>query len=162
TTIINFCFEESVFCDLISYEPSGRISAIDNTTINVGEARTRGIDYELSYRTPITWFGRSDNLSLRLLASRLISSTITPFNSPAQEQVGTGDRQDLNATLTAAYTTGPVSASWSTRWVSDSVRNLSWVEGIDVAVNRIPSHHLSNLRLTYDLEAFGSDASVYA
>jgi hypothetical protein len=64
-------------------------------------------------------------------------------------------------TLALGYVTGPVSASWSTRWVSDAVRNRSWVEGVDVAVNRIPSHHVSNLRLTYDMDAFGSDASVY-
>jgi outer membrane receptor protein involved in Fe transport len=159
--ILSFCAEQKVFCDLIQREAGGRISAIDNTTINVGEARTRGIDYELSYRTPVTWFGREDNASFRLLASRLISSTISPFNSPTVEQVGVGDRQDLSMTLTANYRAGPVTAAWSTRWVSDAERNLNWVEGIDVAVNRIPSHHLSNLRLTYDLEAFGTDAAVF-
>jgi outer membrane receptor protein involved in Fe transport len=161
TNILNFCADEQVFCDLIEREAGGRISAINNTTINVGEARTSGIDYELSYRTPITWFGRADNLSTRLLASRLISSTISPFNAPTVEQVDVGDRQDLSMTLSLAYTTGPVTASWSTRWVSDAVFNRSYVEGIDIAVNRIPSHHLSNLRLSYDMEAFGSDTSVY-
>ena len=64
-------------------------------------------------------------------------------------------------TLTANYRAGPVTAAWSTRWVSDAERNLTWVEGRDVAVNKIPSHHLSNLRLTYDLEAFGTDAAVF-
>jgi iron complex outermembrane receptor protein len=162
TNIVNFCYEENTFCDLITREPSGRISAVDNTTINVGEARTRGIDYELSYRTPVTWFKREDNLSLRLIASRLLESTISQFNAPTLEQVGVGDRQRLSATFTANYTAGPVTASWSTRWVSDAVRSLSWVEGIDVDVNRIPSHHVSNLRLTYDLSGFGTDTSVYA
>ena len=64
--------------------------------------------------------------------------------------------------LSLGYTTGPVTASWSTRWVSDAVFNRSYVEGIDIAVNRIPSHHVSNLRLTYDMDAFGSESSVYA
>jgi iron complex outermembrane recepter protein len=75
--------------------------------------------------------------------------------------VGTGDRQDIHVTMTANYVAGPVTASWSTRWVSDAVRNLSWVEGIDVAENDIPSHSLSNLRLSYDMEAFGAGAQVY-
>src|SRR5690606_24969699 len=74
SNIIDFCFEEQVFCDLISYEPSGRINAVNNTTINVGEARTEGVDFEASYRTPVTWFGREDSLSLRMIASHLISS----------------------------------------------------------------------------------------
>ncbi|MDY6982992.1 MAG: TonB-dependent receptor, partial [Pseudomonadota bacterium] len=86
TNILQFCGAQGVFCDLIEREPGGRISAINNTTVNVGEARTRGIDYELSYRTPITWFDRDDNLTTRLIASRLITSTISPFNAPVQEQ----------------------------------------------------------------------------
>jgi outer membrane receptor protein involved in Fe transport len=161
TNILNFCGEQQVFCELIEREPGGRISAINNTTINVGEARTRGIDYELSYRAPVTWFGRDDSASMRLLASKLITSTTSPFNAPTIENVGVGDRQDLSATLSLSYVTGPVTASWSTRWVSDAKRSNTWVEGIDVAVNKIPSHHLSNLRMSYDLEAFGSDASVF-
>lgn len=161
TNIINYCFDDNIFCDLLSYEPSGRISAINNTTINVGEARTKGVDVEASWRTPVTWFDRDDNLSLRVIASRLISSTITPFDSPTVEQVGAGDRQKTHVTMTASYLAGPVTASWSTRWVSDAVRSVSWVEGIDVAENDIPSHSLSNLRLNYSLEGFGSESSVY-
>ncbi len=161
TNILTFCGEQKVFCDLIEREPGGRISAINNTTINVGEARTRGIDYELSYRVPVTWFDRQDSASMRLLASKLITSTTAPFNAPVIENVGVGDRQDLSMTLSLSYVSGPVTAAWSTRWISDARRSNTWVEGIDVADNTIPSHHLSNLRLTYDMEAFGSETSVY-
>jgi outer membrane receptor protein involved in Fe transport len=161
TNIVNFCYDQKVFCDLLSYEPSGRISAVNNTTINVGQARTEGVDVEASYRTPVTWFGRDDSASLRVIASKLLSSTVTPFNSPTVEQVGAGDRQDIHVTLTANYVAGPATLSWSTRWVSDAKRNLTWVEGIDVAENDVPSHSLSNLRLSYNMEAFGGDTSVY-
>jgi iron complex outermembrane receptor protein len=159
--IVSFCFEQNVFCDLISHETSGRINAINNTTINVGEARTEGVDYEASYRAPVTWFDRADSFSVRVIASQLLSSTITPFNSPTVEQVGAGERQEWHVTTTANYITGPVTASWSTRWVGDALRNVAWVEGIDVAENDIPSHSVSNLRLSYAMEAFGSDTSVY-
>lgn len=161
--IIDYCFEDGIFCDLLSYEPSGRISAINNTTINVGQARTEGVDVEASYRGTASWFGRDDNFSVRAIASHLISSTITPFNSPTREQVGARDLQDLHLTMTANYMAGPMSVSWSTRWVSDAVRSVSWVEGIDVAENDIPSHSLSNLRLTYNMEGLGigSESSIY-
>jgi len=161
--IIDYCFEDGIFCDLLSYEPSGRISAINNTTINVGQARTEGVDVEASYRGTACWFGRDDNFSVRAIASHLISSTITPFNSPTREQVGARDLQDLHLTMTANYMAGPMSVSWSTRWVSDAVRSVSWVEGIDVAKNDIPSHSLSNLRLTYNMEGLGigSESSIY-
>ena len=147
--IIDYCFEDGIFCDLLSYEPSGRISAINNTTINVGQARTEGVDVEASYRGTACWFGRDDNFSVRAIASHLISSTITPFNSPTREQVGARDLQDLHLTMTANYMAGPMS--------------VSWVEGIDVAKNDIPSHSLSNLRLTYNMEGLGigSESSIY-
>ena len=54
-----------------------------------------------------------------------------------------------------------MTAAWSTRWVGDAKRSNLWVDGIDIADNTIPSHHLSNLRLTYDLgESFGSNPAV--
>lgn len=159
--IINFCYEEGVFCEQLEREPSGRISAIINHFINVGEARTRGMDIEASYRGAATWFGRDDNYSVRLIASRLLESSLQNFNSAPVERVDTGNYQDLQMTLTASYTAGPLSASWSARWVSDSVRSRNWVTGIDIDNNKIPSHHLHNLRLNYNLGLTDTDASVY-
>jgi iron complex outermembrane recepter protein len=166
--IVNYCYEQKLFCEQIDFgsggtgRPGDVIESVDNTTINVGAARTRGIDYELSYRTPVTWFGRNDNLSVRMLTSRLLESTITPFNSPTASQLGAGDLQRINSTFIASYLAGPATLSWTTRWVSDSVQNPIWVSGRDVDNNRIPSHHLSNLRLGWNLEGIGSgDANVY-
>ncbi|HHX83681.1 MAG TPA: TonB-dependent receptor, partial [Pseudomonadaceae bacterium] len=159
--IINFCYEEGIFCNQLEREPSGRISAIINTFINVGEQRTRGMDLEASYRGDATWFGRNDGFSVRAIASRLLESSLQNFNAAPVERVDTGNYQDLQVTLTASYTTGPLSASWSTRWVSDAVRSRNWVTGIDIDNNKIPSHHLSNLRLSYNLGLMETDSSVY-
>lgn len=154
--IVDYCFNQSLFCDQIDFAgnggPGAVIESVDNTTLNVGESRTRGIDYELSYRAPVTWFGRDDNVSVRMIASRLLESTITPFNSPKTTRLGAGDLQRTNATIIATYLAGPASLSWTTRWVSDSVQNVAWVTGVDVDNNRIPSHHLSNLRINWSLE----------
>lgn len=160
--IVDYCYQQNIFCDQIDFgsggsgRPGDMIESVDNTTLNVGEARTRGIDYELSYRTPVTWFNRSDNLSLRVIASRLLEATITPFDSPTTSTLGSGELQKVHATFMASYMTGPLSLTWSTRWVSDAVQDPAWVSGIDVDNNRIPSHHLSNLRLNWNLGAIGS------
>lgn len=166
--IVDYCYEQNIFCEQIDFGKGGAgskgdvIESVDNTTINVGEARIRGIDYELSYRTPVTWFDRNDNLSLRLLASRLLESTITPFDSPKTSRLGAGDLQKTTATLIASYQSGPTSLSWTTRWVSDSVQNVAWVSGVDVDNNKVPSHHVSNLRLDWALNnAIAADSSVY-
>lgn len=165
--IVDYCFQQSLFCDQVSFGlggsggPGDLIEMVDNTTVNVGEARTRGIDYEVSYRGGVSWFGRSDNVSMRLIASRLLESTITPFNSPKASRLGGGDLQRLHATFVASYMAGPATLSWTTRWVSDGVQDPAWVTGVDVDNNRIPSHHVSNLRLGYDLEGLGSRASVF-
>lgn len=167
--IVDYCYQQNLFCDLISFgsggsgRPGDLIETVNNTTINVGEARTRGIDYELSYRTGVNWFGRSDNFSARLIASRLLESTITPFNSPKTSRLGNSglDLQRLHATFVASYMAGPANISWTTRWVSDSVQDPSWVSGIHVDNNEIPSHHVSNLRLGWNLDNLGSSASVF-
>jgi iron complex outermembrane recepter protein len=161
--IINFCYDQGLFCDQLEREPSGRISAIINHYINVGMARTRGMDFEASYRSSATWFNRNDNYSLRVIASRLLESSIQNFNSARVERVGNSglQLQDLQLTLTASYMIGPLSASWSTRWVNTGMQNPAWVSGIDIDNNFIPSHHLSNLRLSYNLDAYDTQSSVY-
>jgi len=160
--IVDYCYEENIFCDQISYAPDGMIDAVDNTTINVGEARTRGMDVELSYRTAVSFFGGNESISVRALGSRLFEASITPFDSPTVERVGAGSFQKWNATVSASYNAGPVSVSWSTRWASSVKRSLSWVEGIDVADNSIPSHATSNLRFTYNFDRTTESLSVYA
>jgi len=98
---------------------------------------------------------------VRVIASRLLESSLQNFNAAPVERVDTGNYQDLQMTLTASYTAGPMSASWSARWVSDAVRSRNWVTGIDVDYNKIPSHHLHNLRLSYNLDLMDTDSSVY-
>ncbi|MDR2188526.1 MAG: TonB-dependent receptor, partial [Azonexus sp.] len=159
--IVDYCFEEGLFCDQITYESSGRISAVNNTTLNVGEARTSGVDFEVSYRVPVDLFGRDDSLALRLLSSHLLEASVTPFRSPKTRQDGVGDRQKTHLNFTATYSAGPATLSWSTRWVSAAKRNRNWVTGIDVDNNRIPSHHLSNLRLSWNLDSLSEGSSVY-
>ena len=159
--IVDYCYEENIFCDQITYAPNGLIEAVDNTTINVGEARTRGMDIELSYRRQVSFFGGNESLSVRALGSRLFESSITPFDSPRVERVGSGAFQEWNVNLSASYNVGPVSVSWTTRWANSAQRNLSWVEGIDIADNKIPSHSLSNLRVNYDLDRSAQSISIY-
>lgn len=165
--IVDYCYEEGLFCNQIDFgsggtgQPGDIIETVYNTTVNVGQARTRGVDLEMSYRAPVTWFGRDDDVSLRLISSRLLESSITPFDSPQTSLLGQGNLQKTHLTFIANYTAGPLGIGWTTRWVSDAVQSNSWVEGVDIDNNRIPSHHVSNLRLNLNLNQLGSDASVF-
>ncbi len=159
--IVDYCYEENIFCDQITYAPNGMIEAVDNTTINVGEARTRGMDVELSYRRMVSLFGGNESISVRALGSRLFESSITPFDSPTVERVGAGSFQEWNVNLSANYNVGPISVSWTTRWASSVKRSLSWVEGIDIDQNKIDSHALSNLRVNYDFDRATQAISLY-
>jgi outer membrane receptor protein involved in Fe transport len=39
---------------------------------------------------------------------------------------------------------------------------VAWVSGVDVDNNRIPSHHVSNLRINWNLEGVGNgDTNVF-
>lgn len=166
--IVDYCYQQGLFCDQIDFgsggtgRPGDPIESVDNTTVNLGEARTRGMDYELSYRTNAALIGReSDVVALRLIASRLLESTITPFDSPRTSQLGQGDLQDTQVTLMLNYMVGPATIGWNTRWVSDGLQDATWVTGVDVDDNRIPSHHVSNFRLSWNLDGFGSNSSVF-
>src|SRR5690606_3386975 len=57
---------------------------------------------------------------------------------------------------------GSFSLNWTERFRSEVVRNLNWVEGIDVDYNTIGTQRSTNLRATYNFDTDRGDYSVYA
>ena len=65
-TIVNRCFQgASDLCPLIERDASGALTRVNNTLLNLNELKTRGLDIEASFVTPI---GPGD-LSLRALGT---------------------------------------------------------------------------------------------
>ena len=162
--IMDECFRVGAFCDQIERAPNGTVDNIFNVYINVAEARTTGTDVEVAYRAPIELFGGDENLNLRLIGSYISESSITPYDSPKLDSAGVASvAAPWNVTLLANYFRGPLSVSWTERWVSSADRNRTWVSGIDVDTNNVPSQRVSNLRVGYDFDRpSGINYNVFA
>jgi hypothetical protein len=63
---------------------------------------------------------------------------------------GSLETPDLTAVATARYGLGRYGIALQQRYVADTLRNINWVEGIDVDDNTVSSGTSTNLRITYD------------
>jgi len=160
--IVNECFRAGAFCNLIDRAADGLIQTVRNFYINLDETRTTGMDLEMAYRMPINLFGGDENLRLRAIGSHLAEASIKPYIGDKIDNVGVGDLADWQVLLSATYSRGPVSVSWTENWRSEVKRDRVWVSGIDVDDNTIASQSLSNLRMTYRADGADDSYSVYA
>ncbi|MES2623643.1 MAG: TonB-dependent receptor [Pseudomonadota bacterium] len=160
--IMEECYDRNAFCDQIDRGIDGRVQVIRNIFINLDEFRVRGADLELGYRRPIEIFGGDENISLRLIASRMFESSITPYQAEKIERAGNLDFPDMNATFNATYRRGPLSLIWSERYRGEVKQDLSWVTGIHVDKNEVDPQWLTNVRVNYDIDTDRGSYAVYA
>jgi outer membrane receptor protein involved in Fe transport len=85
-TLAQGCFAgNQLFCQSITFNPDGSIAFITNTRLNLAEAATRGIDFELAYSHP-RFFGGT--LSTRLLATRVLRLQSEIPDGAIQDRLG--------------------------------------------------------------------------
>ncbi len=86
SNLINACYAgDTYYCQFISGTPNGTggfssITAVNNYNLNIGSYITRGFDYEVDYKLPISRFasGRTDSLDFRVLATYQYDQIISP------------------------------------------------------------------------------------
>ena len=87
------CFAgNALYCQSITFNADGSIAYITNSRLNLAQAATRGIDFELNYSRPRTLRG---NLTAKLLATRVLKLTNT---TPAGVQDRLGQVSNFNRT----------------------------------------------------------------
>ena len=85
-TLAQGCFSgNQLFCQSITFNPDGSIAFITNTRLNLAEAATRGIDFELAYARPRFLGG---TLSTRLLATRVLKLESEIPGGAIQDRLG--------------------------------------------------------------------------
>lgn len=162
--LVDDCYDFGAFCDQVVRLPNGYVDVINNIFVNVAQSRTRGIDIEATYRTDFDLLGNGqESLTFRGLASHLIEFSETPYNAVSVDRAGqAGIAVPWIVNATASYRFGGFTASWTEIFYAKSERNTEWVEGVDVVDNDVPAQSQSNIRLSYDFEAFGgTDLQVY-
>lgn len=128
------CFQGATqFCPLIERNPDGSLYQIRSAPINFALQRTRGLDFEASYRFALSdlseeWNGsmRAHALLTRYLENYVDRKLSPPVDSVGQNTSGGVPRWRLNATLT--YELDPMSVTLTARAVSSGVNNAAWVE----------------------------------
>ena len=153
--IIDECeiLKNKTFCPLIDRDANKFITVVRNTVLNAGASNTKGIDYEVAYRTDVDFFSnRAETLNLRLMATKVSLRTTTPYAGVPTSSLGTIGEAELTAFATANYNVGPYSMQLQARHMSDGIININWKEGIDVDRNRVPSFSTWNTRLGYNGE----------
>jgi len=169
---IDECYENHVqfLCDRISRaepgpgETLGTITLVQNTYLNVDEARAKGIDIEATYRTRLNLLGDGDGMVLRALFSHIIenSTTIRGIYTDAAGQTGDGEaRPRWQGTTSLSYYSGPWTLYLQERFISSGTYDASWVTGVDIDDNHVPSAFYTNLRLGYDFPMAGGESTAF-
>jgi iron complex outermembrane receptor protein len=151
-------------CALITRAETGTplIRNVRDVFINVAEAVTRGVDLEVIYARPIEIVGGSDeSIAFRFFANYLDEVSFQFAGAPTQNLAGELLYPEwlLNGSFT--YNRGPFSLTWQTRMRDSTVRDLDWVEGIDIEDNSAPGRTYTNLTMSYDFDWNQNTAQAY-
>ena len=193
-TIVNACYNGATyFCQFVQGTPNGsggfsQITGVENPNLNLGTYTTRGVDFELDYRLPLSrfWNGRADSVELRVLATYQYDQIINPgggipvYNYAGQTgpvgafaDFNTLPRWQGNAFLT--YKNGPVTAVLQARVIGsgtyaavDSNTNLpllvpgepgyASIKPNTINNNSVASATYCNLSINYTLPFFNENA----
>jgi iron complex outermembrane receptor protein len=162
-TLAQGCFAgNQLYCQSITFNPDGSIAFITNTRLNLAQAATRGIDFELNYSRPRTFGG---NLNAKLLATRVLRLTNT---TPVGIQDRLGQVSNFNRTPGVPkwvgdafldYDRGPVHLGLQARFVGPGVFSTILREGTGAnSINRnaVPAFLYLNPSASYRFALAGN------
>lgn len=159
----------TALCDRITRDPdTSEIVRVENVFLNVTEARTRGIDFELSYRTALNLLGGDEHLTLRGFATHIREDSITNLGAPKVDRVGetaghwggdTVPRWQGMASVT--YDNGPWRGFLQGRYVGSGKYDALWTTGVEIEDNRVGSAFYTNAQVTYGLSTMGGEYDLY-
>lgn len=141
-------------------------TAVTLAPLNIAQIDIAGIDLEVNYHRPVL----DGQLRLRGLVN--IPTQYTQLNAPGQPVLNYLGNMDLtqattqtptgvpnyNATLTAAYSWGPVSVSIDEQLISSLKRSVQYVYA-DGA--NIPAYQYTNLGISYRLDNIASHPTIF-
>jgi len=160
--IVDQCFAGvQSLCALISRDEAGAINQIRNVFINIAQAKTRGIDFEMFYNRPITLFGGNESLRVRAFATHVLeNSTIADAEAPKIDRAGqtgvAGGAPEWQANVSIAYQNGGFTGSIQERWISSGILNATFnapgLSNTTVNDNTVDGAFYTNLRLGFEGE----------
>jgi len=161
--ILNRChMGQTALCDAIIREPSGQIFMVLATPFNLASLHQRGWDIETSYSMPLL----GGELNLRALGTHVEFSKRDDGVAPVRDNVG--DNANVGplkwrGLFSAGYSLGPVTATWTGRYMSSGHLGALYVEckadcppsttyAQTIDHNYVASRFYHDLSLSYELE----------
>jgi hypothetical protein len=152
--IVNQCYDTGAFCDLINRDSNNTIVGVGAPFLNLSSSYAEGVDMEIGYRIEPDFFAnQTESLSIRGLFGYVKDRYDQPPGGSRINLVGSSTEPKKTGNLTVRYGVGPWSMTWQQRYISDTLININWVEGVDVDNNTIPTYSFTNLQFRYDGES---------
>jgi iron complex outermembrane receptor protein len=148
--IVNQCFVGSAdACGRITRDTNGNLSRVNNGYLNINKLKTRGLDFEGSYRTML---GKG-SAGVRVIASRVFElSTLIPGGTVVDRAGQTGISQGVpkwNFNISTNVSQGGLTATVDERIIGKGSYDTTFVEGRDIDNNRVPAIAYTDLSLSY-------------
>lgn len=162
--IVDDCFFDNVAqaCALVERDATGQLTRVSNVLVNIDNAMVRGADYELAYTAEPDLFSASESLSFRFLAGYLAENSTTPLGGERFDEAGATNLPELTTTMTLNYRIGPWSTYLQHRFIDETKRSASWVEGVDIYDNTIDAVTYTNLGLRYTRDSAEMGWEIFA
>jgi len=159
--VADLCFiqGEQPFCDRITSDPAGVITAINTSFANLNRFKTSGLDIEMRYRVPLQEMLASvpGDLSLRVLGTRVYGREITYLTDGSTEDTaGEFDVPHWKSFFFADYKLGRFGLGLDWRWYGGGNLDNARVEGGvgpgTTNLNKLGSVSYTGLNFSYEAE----------
>lgn len=175
--ILQFCYEgQAEYCSNIS-RTDGVVTGLIQSPFNMAVQETRGIDFEASYRLPLSSINAAlpGDLGLRLYVTKYLKNYIdnnlsTPYDSVGENRAGAPP--DWNATGRLEYSLDRFSASLTARAMSSGTMYhnyvscemdcpISTLDNPTIDSNKLDGFVYLDAGLSYDLDVGAARAEVF-
>jgi len=164
--IVNQCAAgATALCGRVERDSEGVIFRVDNGFLNISRVKTRGIDFEASYRAQVG----TGTLALRAIASHVIELSTQVQNAAvvnrAGQTGGTGGSQggvpSWNFNFDLNYRNGPLSVGIIERIIGAGKFDATFVEGRDIDINRMAAIAYTDITAGYRFEVGGKEWELF-
>jgi len=158
-TIVNNCFALNItsFCSLITQSPTNTITSVQATLINAQTIEAAGIDFEVSYRRPVAWFGTTGTIGSRLLVNYVDKLQLTASNvttvSLGDIATDPGGQPRWKGNFDLTYTSGPLRLGAYVRYIGGGKFRTIYTDNVDLPAdqNRVKGRAYLDLSASYKI-----------
>jgi len=156
-SILDRCYAgEANLCALVTRDSNNVVTQLTNSYINIASLKNKGVDIEFSYRQPLDELvGLPGTISFRTFATYTIKYTTsdglvtTRLDGQTVNTVASAPSWIVNTNL--GYDIGRFGIQAQGRFVSAGKYDNTYVEGVSINDNHVPSRFYVNLSAQYKL-----------